>query len=373
MPWQEVPVVSQREHFYNLWQSGYPKVTALCRLFGISRKTGYKWIKRGNETQANPFEDQSRKPKTSPIKTSPGIEKTVIALRKQYPDWGGRKLKKLMQKHGEKIIPCASTITEILRRHGLLEPKANEATAPLRFEHAYANSLWQMDFKGHFAMSRSRCHPLTVLDDHSRFNLVLKACAEETRVLVESALIEAFERYGLPDRMTMDNGSPWGNKYAGRYTKLTVWLMDCGIRVSHSRPYHPQTQGKDERFHRTLKTEVLSRQHFCNLTQCQKAFDQWSVVYNYVRPHEALKLEVPASRYQVSPRRYQGWDMPFDYSDEDIVRKVNSAGTISYQSQKRFLGEAFAGRWVAVKRTIQPQHFEVYYRHQCIGNMKIET
>jgi len=373
MPWQEVSIVSQREHLYNLWRSDSHTVAELCRLFGVSRKTGYKWIKRGNEAGVAHFVDHSRRPKVSPLKTSQSMEETLIMLRKRYPDRGGRKLKRLLETQGEKDVPAASTITEVLRRNGLLELKATQASAHIRFEHAYPNALWQMDFKGHFGMTRGRCHPLTVLDDHSRFNLVLEACGQETGIVVKNALINVFKQYGLPDRMTMDNGSPWGHKGVGRYTKLTVWLMDLGINVSHSRPYHPQTQGKDERFHRTLKAEVLSRRHFCNLTACQKAFDQWREIYNFVRPHEALTLDVPASKYKVSKRDYQGMETPFDYSDEDIVRKVNRSGAISYQSQKYFLGEAFAGRWVAVKRTIQPRQYQLYYRHQRVGNMNIEV
>lgn len=373
MPWKEVSAVSQREHFFDLWASGSHTMTALCQLFNISRKTGYKWVARIQASGVRDFEDRSRRPAHSPNKTSDAIERQVIRQRQKYPDWGGRKLKRLLENQGKTSIPAASTITAILRRQDLLEERVREADHPRRFEHSYANSLWQMDFKGHFAMSRGRCHPLTVLDDHSRFNAVLKACSNETARTVKHALIEAFERYGLPDRMTMDNGSPWGNKLEGRYTKFTVWLMDLGIQVSHSRPYHPQTQGKDERFHRTLKAEVLSRRHFCHIQHCQKAFDEWSDTYNYVRPHDALGLEVPASRYTVSHRPYQGWDLDYPYTDDAILRKVTHSGAISYRSQKCYLGEAFAGRWVALKPTIKQDKFEIYYRHQRIAKVVVDV
>ena len=375
MPWLEVSTMSERVNFFNLWESQSHTVSELCRLFGISRKTGYKWIKRGLEQGVDHLQDQSKRAKTSPIKTSEAVEKAIIRVRKKYPDWGGRKIKRVLENKGATRLPAVSTITEILRRNGLLEEKQRNVDKGIRFEHEFPNSLWQMDFKGHFALSRGqgRCHPLTVLDDHSRFNIVLKASFRETREVVENALIEAFERYGLPDRMTMDNGSPWGHKSAGGYTKLTVWLMDLGVKVSHSRPYHPQTQGKDERFHRTLKAEVLSRQDFSCLKHCQKAFDEWVNIYNYIRPHDGLNLEVPATRYTVSDRPYQGSNTNYDYSEEDIVRKVNRSGTISYKSQKCFLGEAFAGRWVAVKRTIQQQNYEVYYRHQRIAKLCLDV
>jgi len=372
MPWQEESSVSQRQHFFNLWESNSHTVTDLCNLFGISRKTGYKWIKRGLEQSKNGFDDRSKRAIYSPIKTQGEMECLIIALRKKYPDWGGRKIKRLLETDGHKKIPAASTITQILKRHGLLESPSSTTKKRIRFEHEYPNSLWQIDFKGHFAMSQKRCHPLTVLDDHSRFNIVLKACGMETRKVVTTALIEAFERYGLPDRMTMDNGSPWGNKMHGRYTKLTVWLMNLGIKVSHSRPYNPQTQGKDERFHRTLKAEVLARQHFINLIDCQKTFDEWREVYNYIRPHEALKLEVPASRYKVSERRYENQIAEFEYCDDSIMRKVNRSGAISYKSQKCFLGEAFSGHWVAIKRTINQNKYEVYYRHQRVAKISLD-
>lgn len=369
MPWQEESPMSQRKHFFNLWKSNSHKVTELCKLFGISRKTGYKWIKRGLEQRENTFEDQSKRPSHSPIKTREEMEVLIVNLRKKYPDWGGRKLKRLLTTQDEKDIPAASTITQILKRNGLLDTTIIHSKKRIRFEHEYPNSLWQMDFKGHFAMTQGRCHPLTVLDDHSRFNIVLKACRVETRKVVKHALIEAFEHYGLPERMTMDNGSPWGNKLYGRYTKLTVWLLDLGIKVSHSRPYNPQTQGKDERFHRTLKAEVLTRRHFINLNECQKVFNDWRELYNYVRPHDALKLDVPASRYKISNRHYKDCPTEYEYSEDLIKRKVNKSGAISYRSQKCFLGEAFAGSWVAIQRTIEPNKYEVFYRHQRIAKI----
>ena len=372
MSWQEETPMSQRQHFFSLWQSKSHTVTDLCKLFGISRKTGYKWIKRGSEQAESWFDDKSKRPIYSPIKTRDEMENSIIILRTQYPDWGGRKIKRLLETQGQINIPAASTITAILRRHGLLAPSPEQTQKTIRFEHEYPNSLWQMDFKGHFLMSQKRCHPLTILDDHSRFNIVLKACAMETHEVVTDALIEAFESYGLPDRMTMDNGSPWGNKLNGKYTRLTVWLMDLGIKVSHSRPYHPQTQGKDERFHRTLKKEVLSHRYFKNLIDCQAAFDDWRETYNYVRPHDALKLEVPASRYIVSNRRYKDWTAEYEYSDDSIMRKVTLAGEISYQSKKCFLGKAFIGKCVAIKRTISKNRYEVYYRHQRVAKMNLD-
>lgn len=191
---------------------------------------------------------------------------------------------------GYQDVPAASTITDILRRHGRLsEDEASKHKAWTRFEHEAPNQLWQMDFKGHFPMGQGRCHPLTVLDDHSRFSLGLIACSNERTETVQRGLTSLFRRYGLPDRILADNGSPWGSNGEHRYTQLNVWLLRLGIITSHGRSYHPQTQGKEERFHRTLKAELLRWEDFRNLTHCQRLFDAWRNKYNMERPHEALE------------------------------------------------------------------------------------
>ncbi|MGT1907289.1 DDE-type integrase/transposase/recombinase, partial [Enterobacter chengduensis] len=160
-------------------------------------------------------------------------------------------------------MPAFSTVHNLMARHGLLPGTAPGIPATGRFEHDAPNRLWQMDFKGHFPFGGGRCHPLTLLDDHSRFSLCLTHCTDERRETVQQQLVSVFERYGLPDRMTMDNGSPWGDT-TGIWTALELWLMRLGIKVGHSRPYHPQTQGKLERFHRSLKAEVLQGKWFAD-------------------------------------------------------------------------------------------------------------
>jgi transposase InsO family protein len=207
-------------------------------------------------------------------------------------------------------VPAASTVGAILRRRGLVDPAASAAHRPyVRFARAHPNELWQMDFKGHVGMTcGGRCHPLTVIDDHSRFNLVLRACGDERDATVRGALAEAFGRYGQPREVLCDNGPPWGTGYdpLRPYTRLGVWMIGHGILVGHGRPYHRQTQGKDERFHRTLVAEVLGRWTPGDLADAQAAFDAWREVYNHVRPHEALALAAPATAYRPSPRASTG-------------------------------------------------------------------
>ena len=210
----------------------------------------------------------------------------MLEVRAAHPAWGGRKIAAVLKREGAKA-PSASTITEILRRAGALTgPGAGEARAWTRFEHPSPNDLWQMDFKGHFALEQGRCHPLTVLDDHSRYALEIGACGNEQTATVQDRLTAVFRRYGLPWRILADNGPPWGTSGSPqRHTPLTVWLLDLGVAVSHGRPFHPQTQGKDERFHRTLKAEVLDGRSFKRLATAQAAFDAWRQVYNAKRPH----------------------------------------------------------------------------------------
>lgn len=247
------------------------------------------------------------------------MEEAIVNLRGKHPAWGGRKLERRLLDLGLTGVPSASTITTILRRHHLLDPhESAKHKAFCRFERATPNELWQMDYKGEFQLPQGRCYPLTILDDHSRFAVAVEACHRINKIVTQAALIKIFRRYGLPQQITCDNGSPWGSGGQSYYTALGVWLMRLGISVSHSRPHHPQTQGKDERFHRTLKTEVLRYQHGTTLADWQHHFDQWRAVYNTERPHEALSMAVPASRYQqvldVTPNGYQRSNMDLSIS-----------------------------------------------------------
>ena len=289
---------------------------------------------RYHEAGRSALTDRSRRPRISPYQTSTDVTRAILRLRDQHPAWGARKLRQRLCVLGHRDLPCPSTIHAILVRAGRIDPAETVKHQPwIRFEHEAPNQLWQMDFKGHFALSQGRCHPLTVLDDHSRFNVTLSACADERGETVKTSLTRVFRRYGLPERMTMDNGAPWGSDEEHRYTPLTVWLIRLGIGVSHSRPYHPQTQGKDERFHRTLAAEVLRGPPFRDLHQCQQRFDAWRDIYNLERPHEALGMATPASRYQPSPRGFPETLPPIDYPDGDIVRKVQAKGEISYRNR----------------------------------------
>lgn len=351
MPWNEVSTVSLRLEFVHLASQEGANMRQLCRRFAVSAKTGYKWLTRFRAGGAAGLEDGSRRPTHSPRRTPESLERQILKLRAEHPAWGGRKLRARLLAHGAAGVPSAGTITAILRRCAALG-QATEAPHPWRrFEHDAPNRLWQMDFKGHVALEQGRCHPLTVLDDHWRFALGLFACGGEDASTVRTHLTTLFRRYGLPERLLCDNGPPWGSGPQAQHTLLTVWLLRLGIGVHHGRPYHPQTQGKDERFHRTLNAEVLQGRTFRDLEVSQRRFDAWRAVYNHERPHEALDLAVPASRYRPSPHVFPEALPPLVYDVGDVVRKVQSRGQIHFRGREWPVGQAFQGNPVALRPT----------------------
>ncbi len=359
--------MSSRLEFVLLAKAPGANIRALCRAFNVSAKTAYKWLARFEEQGPSGLQEQSRRPDASPTRSSPQLEAQVLALHDTYPCWGSRKLRALLPDRPD--TPHPSTIDAILHRHGRqIQGTASEShNAHRRFEHAAPNLLWQMDFKGHFPLTdrrAGRCHPLTVLDDHSRFALCLWACGNETRVTVQSVLIETFRRYGLPQRITADNGPPWGIRQGQGLSGLEVWLIRLGIRVSHSRPYHPQTQGKDERFHRTLKRELLDRTGFHSLSACQIAFDHWRERYNLIRPHEALGQKPPVTRYRASGRSFPERLPVIEYDTGEHVLKVRAKGQVLYKGRQQFIGEGLAGEYVVIRPTNVDGVFAAFFCHK---------
>ena len=372
MPWREVSAMSQRLEFVTLAAAENANIRHLCRCYGISSATAYKWLHRFQSLGVNGLVDHSRRPHHSPARSPAEIEEAVLDLRRKHPAWGGRKLRDRLLALNHIAVPSASTITAILRRHQLLDPRESaKHRAFQRFEHPAPNELWQMDFKGDFKIPQGRCYPLTILDDHSRFAIALEACPINSRDIVQTALIKVFRLYGLPDRITCDNGPPWGARGRGYYTGLGVWLLRLGIGVTHSRPHHPQTQGKDERFHRTLQAEVLRYQVHATLSQWQVVFNEWRMVYNTERPHEALSMAVPASRFQPSRRPYPDQLPPIEYGATDLVRKVRRYGHIKYQGREYHVGGAFYGLHVALRATINDGLFDVFFCNHRIGKLDL--
>lgn len=364
--------MDQRRELARLAAAPGANLSALARAFGVDRKTVYKWRDRALEASA--FAERARTPLRQPTRTDPAIEAAVLALRARHPSWGGRKLRAALARAGT-AAPAASTITEILRRHGVEIGAFGGGAAPFqRFEHDAPNDLWQMDFKGHVAMrDGARLHPLTVLDDHSRFCIVLGACADERTDTVKTHLIKAFRAYGRPRTILCDNGAPWGDGPGSPFTPLGVWLIEHDVRVAHARPYHPQTMGKDERFHRTLKLELLRRQSFAAVPQAARAFVQWRELYNTARPHEALNNAVPAERYNPSRRAFRAHVSPFDYPHAALIRRVQQGGRLWLQGRWMRVPKAFRGKDVALLETETDGLYAVRFRHVEIARLDIKT
>jgi transposase InsO family protein len=376
MPWKKVSVMSLKREFISLATNDNSfNFSHLCGRFGISRKTGYKWIKRFFDYGEDGLIDRSRRPFDSPSKTSEQMEQAVLTVRQQHPAWGGRKIKRRLENMGYQAVPAASTITAILKRWDCITPEESGKHKPLvRFQRSAPNELWQMDFKGHLPCPEGRCHPLTLLDDHSRYAIALKACEDETKETVKRCLTGVFRQYGLPYQMLMDNGSPWGSDEKHIYTPLTVWLIRLGILIVHSRPYHPQTLGKDERFHKTLKAELLGESIPWRRAESQRHFDQWRMVYNCERPHEALNMEVPARLYQVSQRPFKEKPEEIQYAPDDIVRKVQAGGVIFFNGSEYKIPKAFRGEQVALRpRTQEDGVMDVFYCKQKITHINLKT
>jgi len=373
MPWQETTVESERLEFVRLASQEAACVSQLCQRFGISRKTGYKWLARYASVGAAGLADQSRRPNTSPTQTPAPVEALVLALRDAHPAWGGRKLHHRLVVLGHDDVPSPSTITAILVRHGRIVSERHPDPAWERFEHPAPNDLWQLDFMGHQPLGGGRVHPLNLLDDHSRFALAVAACANEQRATVMPLLEGAFRCYGLPQAILTDNGPPWGDSGSGGITKLEAWLIRLGIRATHGRAHHPQTQGKVERFHRTIQAEVGQMERFADLGACQAGFDRFRGIYNHERPHQALGNQTPASRYQPSRRSYPDRLPPIEYGPDDRVRMVKAHGVICVKSKRYFVGKGVAGQPVAVRPTTEDGVVEVFFCHQRIKTIHLRT
>jgi transposase InsO family protein len=370
MPWHEVSIMDQRREFVRLAMQEGTNRRELCRRFGVHPDTGYKWL--GRWTAEEELADRSRRPHSSPTQTDRATEQRILAVRDAHPAWGARKIARCLEREGVKP-PACSTVHEILRRHDRIVPPPGGAAAQQRFEMAAPNLLWQMDFKGWMALGNGgRCHPLTILDDHSRYDLCLEACANEQGGTVQDRLQLTFRRYGLPEAFFVDNGSPWGDSSGQRWTRLGVWLLKLGIAVVHSRPYHPQSRGKNERFHRTLQAEVFALKRFRDLGEVQRAFDAWRTTYNLERPHEALGQDVPASRYRPSTRSMPDRLPQIEYDDNEIVRRVGTTKAyISFKGRLWKLPQAFYGEQVAIRPLNADGQYGIFFGSHHIANIDL--
>jgi transposase InsO family protein len=365
--------MEERREFIRLAQVEGANVRKLCRRFGISPDIAYKWLKRWSEGDHD-LKDRSRRPHATPLRCLAEMETRVLELRSAHPSWGARKIRRRLEDIGLEA-PAVSTVHAILCRHGRIDHDASSLSRTYcRFEKEAPNLLWQMDFKGYVTLGNGmRCHPLTMLDDHSRYSPCLKACADQQTQTVQVHLETTFRHYGLPNGMYLDNGSPWGVPgNTGEWTRLGVWLVKLGIFLMHSRPYHPQGRGKNERFHRTLKTEVFAFDTFRDLRQVQRAFDRWLEVYNFERPHEAIGQDVPASRYRPSTRPMPKRIPEVQYDENEIVRTVPSTKDyISFKGRFWKVPQAFRGERLAIRPSDTDGSYGVFFARYQIASIDL--
>jgi transposase InsO family protein len=364
MPWEEKTVMSQREDLVEAILSG-EKITEVCRQFGVSRPTAYKWVYRHVNNEG--LSDQSKRPLKSPKKIDETIEQLIVNGRKEHPCWGPRKLLKYLENKGYEGLPAASTASSVLKRNGLINPQESAKHTPYnRFEREEPNELWQADFIGDFQMGNgNRCHPLTVIDDCSRYALAIEAKPRQGATEVRETFEKIFKEHGLPEALLTDNALFWAG-YGGGICENEVWLMKHDVLPIHGRAYHPQTQGKIERLNRTVNSEGIGQNKPYDLNQAQCSLDSMRQIYNNERPHEALGMEVPVNKYRDSERTYYEHQKEPEYDTGRYVRKVGSKGYISLEGQRYYLSEALSGKYIEI--ILGYQEFDAIV---CYGNFKI--
>ena len=364
--------MERRLDFVRLAEQASVPFTTLCAGFTIRPKTGYKWLRRFREQGAAGLVDQSRRPHTSPGATPPEVVEQVAALVAAHPTWGGRKLHAVLTTQGV-AAPSPMTITAIIQREGLRPAIQPATTATTRFEAAAPNDLWQLDFLGPRPLQQGQVRALTLLDDHARYALTLAAVPDQTFPTVQRVLTGCFERYGLPEAILTDNGPPWGSSRPETHTQFEIWLWRYGVAVRHGRPGHPQTPGKVERLHRTIGLEVFQGPRLRDVAAAQAAFDAWRDGYNHDRPHDALGLACPASRYQRSPQVWTPDPPPIVYADDAEVRMVSAKGVITYANRRLYVGEAFRGLPVGLIPTATDGVLRLQFCTQTLRTIDLRT
>jgi putative transposase len=350
MPWREMLPMDQRMQFVSEFRSGLFTMTELVAHYGISRKTGYKWIARFETAGVKGLADQSRRPRQSPSATEPELIKAVVDLRHRHPRWGAKKLLAILTRREPTAAwPSRSTVCDLLTRAGVVQPRRRRANgreprrsaslAPL----VHANGTWTTDFKGEFRTGDGiYCHPLTLRDGWSRFVLRCDVLFAQTYEATRRRFERAFAKYGLPDRIRSDNGSPFASTGLGRLSRLCVWWMRLGIVPERIALGRPDQNGSHEQFHSVLKADT-ARPPAPNARAQQRRFDRFRIEYNYERPHEALQDQAPAACYTPSTRLLPRTLAPIEYPGHMETRIVSSLGCVSWGGRVLFVSEALRG------------------------------
>jgi transposase InsO family protein len=381
MPWKETDSVKERVKFVLEWEKrwdegeGHLNFAELCREFGISRQVGYVWLKRYREAEhsLDAMVERPRRPLTTPTKVPDELEDFLVAARKLHPTWGPKKLRAWLLHHRPQLqLPAQSTIGEVLRRRGLTVQRRPRQRATIASTQPFAdvtgpNATWCVDFKGHFRMQDgNRCHPLTIIDAYSRYLLRCEGVENPDGREVERVFDSAFQEFGLPSAIRSDNGPPFASVGAGGLTKLSVWWLRLGIRVERIAPGKPQQNGRQERFHRTLKAETAKPPH-AHLRAQQRAFDVFRREYNEERPHEALGQRPPSSIFVLSPRRYPRPLLRFEIHAWNEAARVDRDGFIRWRNKRLFISSALAHEDVELRYEPAIERWHIVFGPLSIG------
>lgn len=365
MPWKETCAMEERIRFVVHYLEHEYSMSSLCRDFGISRKTGYKMIHRYIEGDFEGLKDIPRTPHHHPCAISDEIEEAILASRCSHPTWGPKKLRAWLDRQDESVKwPAASTIGQILSRHGLTVSRRRSRKTRVYEEPFvgcdYPNAVWSADFKGWFLTADgSRCDPLTITDNYSRYLLRCQAVRPTGYEAVKPVFEAAFREYGLPIAIRTDNGPPFATTTVGGLSRLSVWWLKLGIIPERIEPGKPAQNGRHERMHRTLKGETANPPKRSLRVQ-QMAFGNFRQEYNHDRPHEAIDQQVPADLYQPSPREYPLILPDMTYPDDMIIRSVKSQGDIWWRGRHVYLSETLAREIVGL-RQLNDRIWDIYF------------
>lgn len=381
MPWRIADPMSIRLEFVAEAFARRRSIAVLCAQYGISEKTGYKWLARFRAHGPAGLADASHTPHGCPHQTPDVQRELLCAARRAHPTWGARKLRVVLAAaHPTLAWPAASTITTLLDRAGLIRHRARRqglgtlggARGPAGSVTA-PNALWTMDYKGQFRTGDGRwCYPLTVVDAHSRFLLACVAHRAPETDAAHTVLAACFRRYGLPAAILSDNGPPFGAPRAPRgFSRLTLWLRTLGITPHFTVPGHPEHNGRHERLHRTLKRDAL-RPPAASLRTQQARFDAFRHTYNTARPHEALGQTPPAAHFVPSTRAYPTHPPPLEYPTHFLARRVTAAGLVWVHHEDIYVSQTFAGYTVGLD-PIAPTQWDVYFAEYLLGTLDLTT
>ena len=363
MPWESKSVEEVRKEFVEAAKDS-DNFSSLCREFGITRKTGYKWVERYEQNET--LSDRSRKPLLIANKTPADIEQIIVDTRTEQPGWGAKKIKRVLENEGLDM-PCTKTVNNILNRYGCISKEESLKHKPfIRFEKNCCNDMFQTDFKGEFKMQDGNyCFPLDIIDDYSRFALCVEPSLSSSNFVLPT-FKRIFDEYGMPNSILSDNGAQFAGFRQG-FTQFEKWLMNHDVLPIHGRIKHPQTQGKVERFHRTMNQELLKHYTPKDINDAKRVLNEWKNIYNNIRPHEALGMKTPAEVYTKSSKKYIDKVKPYEYDGNYHVLKVNSWGYVRFDKWQVYLSETMIDEYIEFRPNPHGDSFIACYRNFAVA------